>query len=427
MSIYYSVRNPIKIHLFKRWHFMMILFFMGRIFNLNAQEDKLEICVFPFVESAFEVGKISREEVSSDYLFLKKEETLYQRLLSFVYNAEVESMEINRVQPDQLTNYDSLFRSITSINKFNEVYVSAILTPTLKQEIVGLKETSGVDYILTINFYSITVNKTYDNTIDFIEHAIHYDLYDSNLEPVYGGEFIGSSNDFYSSSMQKVFNDFLRDTKFRVSILKEANDKNSFDMMYQEKYKRYNNKIYGLKGSWGVGLTGGLNTIYGGLGLHVLHFVSNDLELNTGLGYDFGGFKMGGGLRYFIFSDYTTKNKIFVTLNYGFNSGNTFELGGQRDENGYQLYPDDVSVHKIYFDHSVHLGTGINFISDITASEKIVFQPFIGYSFSFINRDTELLSGKDVNFRNNFTEFMGSGGIHFGINITGYFKSKKKK
>ena len=406
---------------------MIVLFLFSCIFSLPAQEKKQKIFVFPIVESSLKFEKISKEEVITNYILLRKDESLYLRFLTFVYGMEMEEMEVKMLNNDYLFDYTSFFKPITSINKFTEVYVSAVKTNEMKQFMDTVLEATEVDYVMTINLYSIAVNKSYDNAIDRVEHSIHYDIYNAESDPVYGGQFFTTTKDFSSSNLNEVFSNFLRDVHYRLEILQETNDKDLFESLYQAKYTNYYNEIYGLKNSWGVGFTTALNSVYGGIGLHVLYFVSNDLELNSGMGFDFSGYKMGAGLRYFIFNNQNFNNRIFVTLNYGFNSGNTFELGGQRDENGYQLYPNDVSNHKIYFDHAVHLGTGVNFTSDFSANEKFVFQPFIGYSFSFINKDTELLSGKDVNFRNNFTEFMGSGGIHFGINITAYFKGKKKK
>jgi hypothetical protein len=293
-------------------------------------------------------------------------------------------------------------------NDFGEEFTGIAPAEGHGEVLFDLMEKHDAEYILSINAYQIYHNNppayvSYDIKAD---HIIHYDLFNRALTNIYGGQTPLTSFAVEAIFMGSHYREFARGitlwlTAHEQSLQTNKPIKEVFNLLRDEKY---------INAS-ALGLSVAFDGPYGLVGGSFSRLIGRNFEVNTGLGYDFSGFKIGLGTRYY-FSDIIKRRlKPLVGLNYTFVTGNTFEIGGRKDEYGNQLDPDDVSRFKIHADQTLHLQGGISYWL-----ENSLLSLSVGYSYPFRGRRPELLSGNDSQSRMNFIRAMNPGGL--GITLT---------
>ena len=269
------------------------------------------------------------------------------------------------------------------------------------------------DYLLSINLYEILALKDSTNFGDEVLHVIHFDLFDNNMKMVNSGKFQTSTTSYLANEMSWFYKDFALDQIFWIKAYE--NDPEKLEENYSKQVDSYFNDITSNKY---VGINAGVGMPLGGIGIEIGQLFKDDWEWNGGMGYDFSGLKLGGGIKYYVLGASGFGSRPFVALNYSFSTGNKFNIGGEKDEFGNQIAPDDVTWFQIFSDHAIHLRAGLNIILD----KDLAINPTIGYAFAFSRKPIELLRGPDKNGRTNFAQFLAVGGLELGVSILIYYR-----
>ena len=216
------------------------------------------------------------------------------------------------------------------------------------QLLVDLMKKYNTSYLLTINAYEIYKKNPpeYTSYATRTQHIIHYDLFNRELNSLFSGKI--SLKAFANEAYYMVSNyqEFAEEILLRLEAFLQKDEFTSMQEKYLELKEAY------IKNRTGLGVTAGFGAPYGLFGVLMSRYLSKNLELNAGLGYDFNGFKIGAGARLYMMK-FNSQLKPFLGLNYAYASGNTFEIGGATDEFGTQLEPDDVSRIRIFKDHAI--------------------------------------------------------------------------
>jgi hypothetical protein len=271
------------------------------------------------------------------------------------------------------------------------------------QVLFDLMEKHNADYVLSINAYQIYHRNppsyvSYDIKAD---HIIHYDIFNRALSNIHGGNAPMTSNAVEAIFMGSHYREFARGITLWLQAHEKSLENNrpikeNFNLLRDQKY---------INAS-ALGLSASFDGPYGLVGVHYSRLIGRNVDVNTGLGYDFSGFKVGFGGSYYFRDIMNRRLKPLVGFNYSFASGNTFDIGGRKDDYGTQLNPDDVSTFRIYSDHTLHFQSGISYWMEYSMLSLTV-----GYSYPIRGRWPELVSGKESAGRMNFVRAINPGGL----------------
>lgn len=268
--------------------------------------------------------------------------------------------------------------------------------------LIDLFKKYQADYVLTVNAYQIYSENPpqYISYNTRTEHIVHFDVFDAHLNSVFAGKFSMTSFAVEAVFNENGYEDFANEalTRIRAYELSQETGKSP-----QEAYTTLREAKYSQAMS--MGLQVAFDGPYGLVGGYLAQMLGPDLEVNGGLGYGFSGFKIGAGGRYYL-DVFGLRFKPFIGFNYSYTAGNRFEIGGETDEFGNQLDPNDVSRFRIFPDHALHFKGGMSYRFEHRA---IMLEA--GYSFPFKGERPELLSGNDSRSRQNFANAMAPGGL----------------
>ena len=294
-------------------------------------------------------------------------------------------------------------------------YLGFIPLNKQQESLRNLIKRRSADYVVSINLYEILADTEDFKTGDIASHVIHYDLLDKNLRLVHSGKFEADTYEYGVYDLEWLYHDFALDLIFWIRTY-ESGEKDVFEQ-YQNEIDDYFRRGSSITRKNGIGLAAGGGMPYGGLGLEYSQLINDYWEWNFGAGWDFSGFNLGIGTRYYALGNQGKRTRPFAGLNFAFASGNKFTLGEEKDEFGTVINPLEVSKFKIYADLAIYATAGLN----IKIDEELSIVPSVGYSFPFGRKAPTLLSGPEKEFRNNFAEFSAVGGVQIGITIIGYW------
>lgn len=295
------------------------------------------------------------------------------------------------------------YRTLPDFNQ--EEYLGMVPTDSTQSELKALIAAYNASYILSINLYEIF---PVEKSVDEFFHIIHYDLFSSDFKVIHSGRFIGRDYALVPADIAWFYSDFIQDMVFRIKAEK-------MDMDDETAYKKVKEQFLGntSKKSTGtyIGLLAGFGAPYGGIGLEIAQTVKK-FDINGGIGYDYGGLKIGGGMRYY-FMESGKYLKYFSGLAMAYNSGGKFVLGAERDDLGSIINPDESSSYKIASDWSLHARLGTAMIFE---GEGMLMFTF-GYSYPLKRSEPELTDGTFKKSRDNYAKFVSPGGLEFSINL----------
>ncbi|MEO1055251.1 MAG: hypothetical protein AAFX87_31790 [Bacteroidota bacterium] len=346
----------------------------------------------------------------ADRLDKSLENTRYEQYQYVVPNSK--DLEIARL----ILNYSN------AQNNVGEDYVRSDIPRQDQRDILRLMSSYNAKYLLTINFYDIHAEDLPDKIADHTpaDHIIHYNIYNHRLSSLKGGTFTKRPRYVQALAQDRIYETFAYDILLHIQAFTISSSTEEAQKNYETLSKTQWNKRYGLDDGFGFGGSLGVGAPYGGIGLEAVWFFHGNLDLNVGLGFDFSGFKIGAGSRYY-FKSPKPSLRPFIGLGYAYASGLEFNLGGERDDDGNQLDPDDVSRHKIFSDHAIHLRGGLSILN---VDESFSILPTVGYSYPIQGRVAKLQSGRDSDFRNSLVDFMAVGGIEVSVTLIYHFGSK---
>ena len=308
----------------------------------------------------------------------------------------------------------SQFRTLS--NAYGEEYLAMVPRSRDQSVLLGYIEKHDPDYILSINLYEILALDDSVKEGDDVVHVIHFDLFTKDLKTVNSGRYETQTNFYDTYGLDWFFMDMALEQIFWIQAYEK--DPENMQEEYYDAIDRFYKSETSFEDMHAVSLMGGVGMPYGGIGIEYGKVFTESWEWGIGAGYDFSGLKFGLGFKYFVLGTSGTGPRPFIGFNLALATGNKFELGGETDEFGTQLDPDDVSTFKIFGDQAIYLRFGLNFL----AESDLAISPTIGYAFPFSRKEPDLLSGPDKKGRTNFVQFMAVGGLEIGITITGYFK-----
>lgn len=289
-------------------------------------------------------------------------------------------------------------------NDYGEEFIGIAPAEGNGSKVIEMMEKYQASYILFINAYQI-YRKDPPEYVSFdtrADHIIHFDIFTKELTNVYGGKMSLPSSAVEAFFMTSLYRQFAAEAvkwikAYERSLENRKSVEENFNLLRDEKY---------INAS-GLSLQLAFDGPFGLLGGSFSRFIGRSVEANIGLGFDFSGFKTGIGGNYYVHDAFNNKDvKPFIGLNYFFASGNKFELGGETDDYGNQLDPDDVSEFKIYAEHAIQLQGGVSYWMNNSMASLSA-----GYGFPFRDKRPQLLSGKDSKGRMNFVEAMAPGGL----------------
>jgi hypothetical protein len=242
-------------------------------------------------------------------------------------------------------------------NVFKEEYTSQVSDSVLDGQLKGIMAGYGADFFLSLNFYEIAGNyyPLYLTPYLKAEHRIDYEILDRNLSVVAGGRLYLSSRDIRASAMRPEYQKFAREVADRLEIALTSPDLPSAKRKLQVLQQRR------LVNAWAGGISMGWGAPYGWFGLELAKNLNRGLDVNGGIGFGPSGFKAGVGVRAYLLN-YGRKFNPFLSAHVAWASGLQFDVGGEEDESGTQLDPDDVSTFKIPTGTALHLKTGFRWL-----------------------------------------------------------------
>lgn len=293
---------------------------------------------------------------------------------------------------------------IETANEYGDEFIGVAPAEGDGGPIIELMKKYDADFILFLNAYQIYHKDppeyvSYDIKAD---HIIHFDIFTNQLSSVYGGIVSLSSSAVEAFMMRPHYRKFAINAvkwirAYKRSLENKKSVKENFELLRDEMY---------LNAS-GLSATVGFDGPYGLLGLSFSRFIGRTWEPNIGIGIDFSGFRTGVGVNYYFHNALSNESlKPFIGLNYSFASGNEFEWGGQKDDYGNQLNPDDVSRFKIHAEHLIQLQGGMSYWMNNSAISLSV-----GYGYPFRDKRPKQLWGKESKARMNLVEAFAPGAL----------------
>lgn len=282
------------------------------------------------------------------------------------------------------------------------------------QLLTGLMEKYNANYLLTLNAYEIFKKNPpeYVSYSTKTEHLIHYDFFNKELNSMFSGKIPLTSFANEAYFMVSRYQEFGDEILLRLKAYNLVDNKARMMELYAELKER------DIKNRTGLGLSLGFGAPYGLFGIEISRYISSSVDINAGLGYDFNGFKIGAGTRIYLIK-FDQKIKPFLGLNYAYATGSSFELGGEFDEFGNQIDPDDISQIEIFSDHAIHFSVGGRYLL-----ENQAFMLRVGYSFPFQDKNP-IVRGNESQSRRNFADAMAVGGLDINFTYVHYLTKKR--
>jgi hypothetical protein len=210
--------------------------------------------------------------------------------------------------------------------------------------------------------------------------------------------------------MQQGYKQFANNLLDRLEIFAGDHD----PVTVQKKYYRLREKS--VANTWGAGISFGYNMPHGWGSAELTRHLGYRWDVNAGIGIGPSGFKIGAGLRLYLLN-YGKKYKPFLAAQYAWASGMRINMGGQEDESGNQLYPEEVSTFKIPSDQAVHLRAGFRWLS---TNHSVLLSA--GYAIPFMGYEARFISGRQSERRQNIANAFTVGGFEGGLTYIYYFK-----
>ncbi|MDN5204442.1 hypothetical protein QQ008_23820 [Fulvivirgaceae bacterium BMA10] len=322
--------------------------------------------------------------------------------------------------PDNKVVQD-IFRSewfVERVNRKGETFLAIDMNQEAFKHILEFLKSKKSDYLLVLNYYEIFKKKVPEKiSYDLkTKHFLDFELFNSELKSLRQERHSFTSSNIEAHLNQYYYARFAKDMMYWISADRQGNDKLSLE----ENYLNFREKT--IKESFGFGASLGVDSPYGLFGILASRYLNNSMEFSGGIGYGFSGFNVGIGIRnhFTNFSDEIKRFPIkpFIGIHYSYATGNTFRLGGEKDEDGNQLDPDDVSEHEILSDHSIHFTSGLRYVFQ---NQAVLLNA--GYAFAFGNHDALYLSGKQSSFREKFANLFAKGGLQISFTYIYYINN----
>lgn len=303
-------------------------------------------------------------------------------------------------------------------NEYKEPYLALdadSVQDVLFKDLIGKYQ---ADYILNLNYYNIYRSSPpafFSETIK-TRHIVDYEVFDAQLAIASAGQIIMISNNSRASAMKSKYTDFATQLIERLEIFA-----GKFPVAVAEKkYMRLRERA--IKNTWGAGFSLAWGGTYGWFSTQLVRNIGTQWDVNGGIGFGPSGFKAGTGVRYFLLN-YGRRYKPFFEVNYAWASGMKIEMGGEKDQTGAQLYPEQVSTFKIPSDQALHLKTGFRWLRNNKA-----WMVHVGYAVPLKGERVRIIApGDDVstetfNRRKNWADLLTVGGVDVGITYIVYFQ-----
>jgi hypothetical protein len=295
-------------------------------------------------------------------------------------------------------------------NAFKEPYTSLTSDSVLDGQLRGVMAGYGADFILSLNFYEIASHyyPMYLTPYLKAEHRIDYEILDRNLGVVSAGRVYLTSRDVRAVSMRPQYAKFAREVADRLEISLTSPDLATARRQLQTLKERR------LANAWAGGISMGWGAPYGWFGLELVKNLSRGFDLGGGIGFGPSGFKAGAGVRAYLLN-YGQRFNPFVSAHVAWASGLQFDVGGEEDDSGAQLQPNDVSRFKIPAGTALHLKTGFRWLH---RSRALLLG--VGYGVPFGRYKAEV-TGNRSSGRRRTADLFTVGGFEAGFTYLYYF------
>ncbi len=303
---------------------------------------------------------------------------------------------------------------VTLQNRLGDEYLGIVPYSEDQSRLLNLIEKYKPDYILSLNLYELLALTDSVNFGDSVRHVVHFDLFDKNLKSVNSGRLDMDTDEYDLYYLDWFYKDIALDQILWIKAYEK--DPDDIQSAYYTELDNYFKQSTSISNRRVLNITLGTGMPYGGIGFGFGNVFATNWEWDLGWGFDFSGLRAGIGFKHYVLGASGLGPRPFVGLNYSLASGFTFNLGGEKDEFGNQIDPDDVTRFKIFGDHGLHLRFGFNILVD----RDVAINPSIGYAFAFRRQEPEILSGPDKTGRTNFVRFMSFGGLEIGMIISVY-------
>lgn len=241
-----------------------------------------------------------------------------------------------------------------------------------------------------------------------IVHKIDYQIINKNLETTSAGFFkmTGFYQTFYKPKDME-HNYYRLGKKLQKRLFIDLAEKQGFyrkicsDVMYASRSNHISFSIlnYEYNPKHGIGFIGGWGAPYG-FGLEYSYLVTNNLDLNAGLGFSFSGLRTGIGTRYF-FKD--QGSSPFAGANFIYTSG----LSGLEVSTS-----DGTGKYKVESDQALFIRGGYK----IEHYNKLFFIN-LGYGIPFDHQNAIWQSGEESSTQQDFANLMRLGGVEVSGSI----------
>ncbi len=295
-------------------------------------------------------------------------------------------------------------------NVFKEQYTSMTADSVLDGQLKGIMAGYGADFLLSLNFYEIASHyyPLYLTPYLKAEHRIDYEILDRNLAVVSAGRVYLTSRDIRAKSMRPGYAKFAGEVADRLEIALTSPDLASARRQLQTLRERH------LSNAWAGGISMGWGAPYGWFGLELVKNMGRGLDVGGGIGFGPSGFKAGAGVRAYLLN-YGQGFNPFLSAHVSWASGLQFDVGGDEDESGNQLDPDDISTFKIPAGTALHLKTGFRWLS---RSRALLLG--VGYGVPFGRYKAEV-TGNRSSSRQRTADLFTPGGFEAGFTYLYYF------
>jgi hypothetical protein len=295
-------------------------------------------------------------------------------------------------------------------NVFKESYTSLTADSVLDGQMKGVMAGYGADFLLSLNFYEIASNyyPLYLTPYLKAEHRIDYEILDRNLAVVSAGRLYLTSRDIRATAMRPEYAKFAREVTDRLEIALTSPDLASARRQLKTLRERR------LANAWAGGISMGWGAPYGWFGLELVKNLGRGLDLGGGIGFGPSGFKAGAGVRAYLLN-YGQGFNPFLAAHVAWASGLQFDVGGEEDEDGNQLKPDDVSTFKIPTGTALHLKTGFRWLN---RNRALLLG--VGYGVPFGRYKAEVTRNRSPS-RRRTADLFTVGGFEAGFTYLYYF------
>ncbi len=295
-------------------------------------------------------------------------------------------------------------------NAFKEQYTSLTADSVLDGQLKGILAGYGADFLLSLNFYEIASHyyPLYLTPYLKAEHRIDYEILDRNLAVVSAGRLYLTSRDIRAKSMRPEYDKFAREVADRLEIALTSPDLASARRQLQTLRERQ------LSNAWAGGISMGWGAPYGWFGLELVKNMGRGLDVGGGIGFGPSGFKAGAGVRAYLLN-YGKGFNPFLAAHVSWASGLQFDVGGEEDESGNQLDPDDISTFKIPAGTALHLKTGFRWLR---RNRALLLG--VGYGVPFGRYEAEVTGNRSPS-RQRTADLFTPGGFEAGFTYLYYF------